>query len=172
MMNPMESQVGRDAPGTTGRPVFDHQALQRLQALDPSGQNHLLMRVMKAFEVSLQRLSSQLRTAREQRDLASMRHVVHTLKSSSASVGALRLAQLCADVETRLRGLVAMPPMAATGGAAGYDDGAAGAVSTFDIRTVDAVLEEMRRVHTALPDLLASVAGAAARLPGSAAQAG
>jgi HPt (histidine-containing phosphotransfer) domain-containing protein len=166
----------------TGRPVFDQLALQRLQALDPSGQNHLLMRVMKAFDVSLQRLSSQLQMAREQRDLTAMRHVVHTLKSSSASMGALRLAQLCADVETRLRGLVAMPPLPADAGTAAWheasaaaDDGAgagAGTVSTFDIRSVDAVLEEMRRVHAALPDLLASVASAAAHLPGAVAPAG
>jgi HPt (histidine-containing phosphotransfer) domain-containing protein len=32
-----------------------------------------------------------------------MRHVAHTLKSSSASVGALDLSRLCADIERRIR---------------------------------------------------------------------
>jgi histidine phosphotransfer protein HptB len=32
-----------------------------------------------------------------------MRAIAHTLKSSSASVGALELSALCADVEARLR---------------------------------------------------------------------
>ena len=32
-----------------------------------------------------------------------IRHVVHTLKSSSASIGALALARLCAEIETSIR---------------------------------------------------------------------
>lgn len=37
-------------------------------------------------------------------DQASMLRPVHSLKSSSASVGAIRLSQLCADLESYLRG--------------------------------------------------------------------
>jgi HPt (histidine-containing phosphotransfer) domain-containing protein len=36
-------------------------------------------------------------------DLGVVNSIAHTLKSSSASVGALALAQACADVEQRLR---------------------------------------------------------------------
>jgi HPt (histidine-containing phosphotransfer) domain-containing protein len=32
-----------------------------------------------------------------------IRHVVHTLKSSSASIGALALARLCAEIESSIR---------------------------------------------------------------------
>jgi HPt (histidine-containing phosphotransfer) domain-containing protein len=32
-----------------------------------------------------------------------MRHVAHTLKSSAASVGALELSRLCAEIERRIR---------------------------------------------------------------------
>jgi HPt (histidine-containing phosphotransfer) domain-containing protein len=129
--------------------VFDEQALQRLEALDPSGQNHLLVRVMKAFEVSLQRMSTQLVTALAERDLAGMRHVVHTLKSSSASVGALRLSQLCLDVETGLRGLPAVA--------------AATAAPAFAAAVAD-VVAEMQRVQAAVPQLMLR----AERLPGRA----
>jgi len=32
-----------------------------------------------------------------------VRHVVHTLKSSSASIGAIKLSQLCAEIENMIR---------------------------------------------------------------------
>jgi HPt (histidine-containing phosphotransfer) domain-containing protein len=84
-------------------PVLDEEALQRLRELDPSGQNHLLERVLRAFESSVLRLAPQLRDARQRGDMAAIRHVAHTLKSSSASVGALRLSRLCAEIEVAVR---------------------------------------------------------------------
>jgi HPt (histidine-containing phosphotransfer) domain-containing protein len=84
-------------------PVLDEEALQRLRELDPSGHNHLLERVLRAFESSMLRLAPQLREARERGDMQAIRHVVHTLKSSSASVGALRLSRLCAEIEALVR---------------------------------------------------------------------
>lgn len=84
-------------------PVLDEEALQRLRELDPSGQNHLLERVLRAFEGSLLRLAPQLREARQRDDMQAIRHVAHTLKSSAASVGALRLSRLCAEIESLVR---------------------------------------------------------------------
>jgi HPt (histidine-containing phosphotransfer) domain-containing protein len=83
--------------------VLDAQALQRLRDLDPSGQNRLLERVLRAFEASVARLSPQLQEARRRGDMQSIRHVVHTLKSSSASIGALVLSRLCAEIEAGIR---------------------------------------------------------------------
>lgn len=83
--------------------VLDEQALERLRELDPQGTNGLIKRVLKAFEGSLQRLLVQLQDARRQGDHAAIRHVAHTLKSSSASVGALELSRLCAEIERRIR---------------------------------------------------------------------
>ena len=37
------------------------------------------------------------------RDHGGIRHVAHTLKSSSASIGALQLSQHCADIEAMIR---------------------------------------------------------------------
>jgi HPt (histidine-containing phosphotransfer) domain-containing protein len=59
--------------------------------------------VLRAFDTSLQRLLGQLEQARAAGDITAMRHVAHTLKSSSASVGALELSRICADIERRLR---------------------------------------------------------------------
>jgi histidine phosphotransfer protein HptB len=83
--------------------VLDALALARLQELDPGGEAGLLARVLATYTRSLQRLLEQLRQAREASDVQAQRHVAHTLKSSSASVGALQLSALCADIERRLR---------------------------------------------------------------------
>jgi HPt (histidine-containing phosphotransfer) domain-containing protein len=84
-------------------PVLDEEALQRLRELDPKGQNRLLERVLRAFESSLLRLAPQLREARERGDMPAIRHVAHTMKSSSASIGAMRLSRLCAEIEAAVR---------------------------------------------------------------------
>ena len=83
--------------------VLDEQALARLRELDPRGENKLLQRVLKAFETSVGRLLPQLQDSRRLGDRAGIRHVAHTLKSSSASIGAIKLSQQCADIETMIR---------------------------------------------------------------------
>jgi two-component system, sensor histidine kinase and response regulator len=83
--------------------VLDPQALAKLRALDPSGEGKLLQRVLQAFESSVARLLPQLKEARASGDLQTVRHVAHTLKSSSASIGALKLSQLCTDIELMVR---------------------------------------------------------------------
>jgi HPt (histidine-containing phosphotransfer) domain-containing protein len=83
--------------------VLDAQALARLADLDPGGRNGLVQRVLSTYAQSLQRLLEQLKAARQAGDSEAVRHAAHTLKSSSASVGALALSALCADVEARTR---------------------------------------------------------------------
>lgn len=85
--------------------LLDPEAIRRLRELDPSGGNKLLERVVAAFGSSLERLLPDLARAREgdTLDLVAIRHVSHTLKSSSASLGAMALSARCADIETRAR---------------------------------------------------------------------
>lgn len=83
--------------------ALDEGALLRLRELDPDGTNRVTERVLRAFETSLQRLLPMGRQALAQDDLDAVRHVVHTLKSSSASVGALELSRRCGEIENRLR---------------------------------------------------------------------
>ncbi|MEX8519152.1 MAG: response regulator [Leptothrix sp. (in: b-proteobacteria)] len=113
-------------------PVLDPVALERLRELDPSGQNRLVERVLKAFETSIERLGPQLDDGLHTRDPAAVRHVVHTLKSSSASVGALPLSQLCSDVELQIR---------------------AGAEFSLLAPQIERVRHEMGRVHQGLQSL-------------------
>jgi CheY-like chemotaxis protein len=96
--------TGAAGPAALGAgSVLDPQALQRLRELDPTGQNNLLERVFKAFDSSVLRLLPQLRDAHRRGDNAGVRHVVHTLKSSTASIGANRLSRQCAEIEGMIR---------------------------------------------------------------------
>lgn len=83
--------------------VLDRAALERLGELDPNGQNKLMQRVVDAFETSVARLIPQIELASQTHDRDGMRHVAHTLKSSSASIGALRLSRMCAELEALIR---------------------------------------------------------------------
>jgi len=90
-------------PGAGNRPVLDGAALAGLCELDPEGKTRLLERVFAAFRTSTARLIPQLIEAHRMSDLQGMRHVAHTLKSSAASVGGLKLSAICAQLESRIR---------------------------------------------------------------------
>lgn len=82
---------------------LDETALARLRELDPDGRHGVLQRVLTAFETSLTRSLGQLQDAQACTDPKVVTALAHTLKSSSASVGALALSATCAQVEARLR---------------------------------------------------------------------
>jgi HPt (histidine-containing phosphotransfer) domain-containing protein len=84
-------------------PGLDAEALARLTELDPKGENQLLERVLRAFQASAARLMPQLEAASVSGDRATVRLVAHTLKSSSASIGAHQLSQVCAQIEALIR---------------------------------------------------------------------
>ena len=114
--------------------VIDVDALRRLAELDPTGANRLLQRVFQAFESSAQRLLPQVHTALASGDLAGVRHVAHTLKSSSASIGAIKLSRLCAEIESMVR-LETV-------------DGLPGRIADMD-RETTVVLQALRRISGA-----------------------
>jgi CheY-like chemotaxis protein len=97
------AEPASEVPDTSWEDVLDRQALQRLQDLDPKGENKLIERVSKAFENSVGRMLPQLDDATKVGDHAGIAHVAHTLKSSSASIGALKLSQMCAEIESMIR---------------------------------------------------------------------
>lgn len=114
--------------------LLDPEAIRRLRELDPSGGNKLLERVVTAFSTSLDRLLPDLARARSTPtlDLTVIRHVSHTLKSSSASLGATTLSQRCADIEVMVR--------------SGRTEGLT--------EQLDAMLEDIQQVRVALAALL------------------
>jgi CheY-like chemotaxis protein len=94
--SPMSLQFDRSSP-------LDPESLDKLRELDPSGANHLMERVLKAYDSSVSRLVPQLEESAGRGDLDGVRHVVHTLKSSSASIGAKQLSLMCAETEQAIR---------------------------------------------------------------------
>lgn len=92
-------------PGGTGAApeVLDQAALARLRQLDPDGARGFLNQVLRTFEASLVRHLAALQEAQAQSDLKRAGDVAHTLKSSSASIGALVFSQGCATVEKLAR---------------------------------------------------------------------
>ena len=111
--------------------MLDPEALLRLRELDPSGKSKLIERVVTAFNASSARLVLQLEAARAGPDMAAVRHVSHTLKSSSSSVGAVKLSRLCAEMEAMAR--------------EGRIDGMDQAIAALCIE-VSAVLEALKRL--------------------------
>ncbi len=89
----------QDAPVATEvtSPSINAEALSALQAL-PNG-NLRVQRILKTYLETSQLLMTQLHDAVPNNDGEAMMQRAHSLKSSSASVGALRLAQLCGELE-------------------------------------------------------------------------
>jgi two-component system sensor histidine kinase/response regulator len=85
------------------RDVFDETAVQRLIELDPSGRNALIERVTKMYASSVDKYLSQLDDACRANDRKVIKDVAHTLKSSSANLGALKLSHICAEIEAVIR---------------------------------------------------------------------
>ena len=83
--------------------VLDAQALAGLTMLDPTGANRLVQRVLSTYDTSLARLLQQIDEGQQRADAAAVRLAAHTLKSSSASIGALDLSRLCAAAEQAIR---------------------------------------------------------------------
>jgi HPt (histidine-containing phosphotransfer) domain-containing protein len=115
--------------------ALDPAALERLRELDPSGAGRLLERVLKAFQNSAGRLRAQCTAARATGDQAAIRLVAHTLKSSSASIGALQLSQLSAQIETTIR----------NGNIASVESALGADLDAFD-RALDETLETVGRL--------------------------
>ncbi|MCY7315361.1 MAG: Hpt domain-containing protein [Rubrivivax sp.] len=94
---------------TPSAPPLDSAALARLHDLDPDGRYAVVARVLAAFDKSLTRMLARLagegggESAAEINKTETIADMAHTLKSSSASVGASALARACAEIEARQR---------------------------------------------------------------------
>ena len=77
--------------------------LAKLAGLDPGDSRGLLPRLLTLYLSSLEDLLRQLDAARRPVEPKALGWVAHSLKSSSASMGALRLSALCSATEQALR---------------------------------------------------------------------
>ncbi|HSI60445.1 MAG TPA: Hpt domain-containing protein [Ideonella sp.] len=86
-----------------GAPVLDAGCLEQLRALDPSGGMAFVNRVLGTYLRSLDRQLELSAAARAIGEFETVGRAAHTLKSASASVGALTLSRYCQEVEQRIR---------------------------------------------------------------------
>ncbi|QYF93868.1 response regulator [Massilia sp. PAMC28688] len=82
------------------RDVINRQALDNIRALSKDRGDALVQKVIAAYVDDTPGHLKTLRCAIADKDAGNVRKVAHSLKSSSANVGAEALAQMCKDMET------------------------------------------------------------------------
>ena len=97
--------TGLDVPlQTSGAdPTLDAAALDQIAELDPAGDGRLVVDIIETFVDNARLLLDELDDASTTADVARVTAASHSLKSSSANVGALRLARICSAVEKSAR---------------------------------------------------------------------
>jgi two-component system sensor histidine kinase/response regulator len=86
-------------PLTAHATPLDHEALSHLRALQQGSTRDIFGAVIQSYLTTAPQLVQTLQDAVTRADAAALRKAAHTLRSSSASVGALTLAALCKDLE-------------------------------------------------------------------------
>ncbi len=80
-------------------PVIDESVLKSLEMFQAAGADNLVRQVVEAFISSADKIVVKLNTAWIEQDIASLQFSAHSLKSSSANVGALRLSEMAKQLE-------------------------------------------------------------------------
>lgn len=87
------------AAQATEGPALDPAPLEALRALDPAGERGLLQRAIQKFLAYSDEAVSHLAKASRDGDVSNLSRIAHSLKSSSASLGATDLSRQCAAIE-------------------------------------------------------------------------
>ncbi len=96
--DPVEAALlASDSPGSD---LLDETVLANIRALQRPGKPDILQKIVDHYLASAPQLLRQVREAIEQGDAAALRMAAHTLKSSSANLGARTLAAYCQELET------------------------------------------------------------------------
>ncbi len=99
VLPPAPALVPPPAPAATERDIINHGALEHIRALSKDRGDALVHKVIHAFVDDTPLHLRTLRQAIVGADPNNMRKAAHSLKSSSANVGADHLAQLCKEME-------------------------------------------------------------------------
>jgi two-component system, sensor histidine kinase and response regulator len=97
-LKPYERKAAANPRGAAGS-ALDEQALKQIRALRKPGGPDLLQRIVALYITNSRTLIDALRAAIISSDAAAVLQAAHSLKSSSANVGATDLTNLCAALE-------------------------------------------------------------------------
>jgi DNA-binding response OmpR family regulator len=96
-----------EASAESGQPapveILDPTVIERIREMERRGAAKLLERLIRTYLTTAAKLVADAERALEQGDADALRHAVHTLKSSSANLGATTLAKLFASLELHAR---------------------------------------------------------------------
>ena len=92
-------QRGGGKPARAAAGVLDEKALARIRAMQREGAPSVLLRVIDIFLEAAPKLLAQMRAAVAGNDPLQLCRAAHSLKSSSANLGATSLSALCRELE-------------------------------------------------------------------------
>jgi HPt (histidine-containing phosphotransfer) domain-containing protein len=98
-----DGPAGAPAATAPGEPVLDLEVLRGLRELQPKGEPDLLAELLTLYREEARRLIAEMQTAVATGASEALQRAAHTLKGSSANLGAVRLAALCRAVEDAAR---------------------------------------------------------------------
>ncbi len=79
--------------------VIDHTAIQTIKDLQMEGQPDILSKLVKTYITSTNSNIAKLREISKENSLDDLKFFAHTVKSSSASMGAMHLSEICRELE-------------------------------------------------------------------------
>lgn len=92
-----------EPPQVMANAVIDEKSLQALRDLDPDRSKDLLARTIAKFAEYGDALLAKISIAMAEDDLAEISRLAHSLKSSSANMGAGELSRQCQEIERRAK---------------------------------------------------------------------
>ncbi len=97
---PVQTGLSEQAGVAAGEAILDEAALASLRELDPGGADNLLSNIVLAYLSTAPKEIGVMEAALQRQDGAALRMAAHSMKSSSGYVGALKLRELCRELET------------------------------------------------------------------------
>jgi len=97
----LPSKVSRSA---MNKVTLDHSAIDAVRQLDPDGQDRLLSRLIALYRDDSSQLLADIDNAMKTGDAEGVARAAHTLKSSSANLGATNVAAIARQIEHSARG--------------------------------------------------------------------
>jgi len=96
-------KAANESAATSESVILDMRALQALRNLQRPGRPDVVVRVLEIFRRDAPRLVDEMRRGGATGDAEALRRAAHTLKSTSASIGAARLSAGCLEIERLAR---------------------------------------------------------------------
>ena len=100
---PVEAQAESAVSAKPPISPIDKTVIDGIRELEGDGNHGFLERVINLFLPGASRLVEEVLSSAEKGDSDSLLRAVHTLKSSSANVGATRLSDICRNIEGKVR---------------------------------------------------------------------